>query len=283
MSHSYPLRLVVAIGFTITVGGLASAEQQVGAGRPPSPPDQGERPRVAIRDGRVSVSGQNLPLGSLLDEISRHADIALVRSDDGADERVSVDFQDLTIDEALRRLLASRDAFFFYGGGPDRPAALRVVWIYAPGRGRGLAPVPPEAWASTRETEELLRDEDPETRAAAIETLVERKRGQSLRAVLQALRDADERVRTRALYAALAGELELSADTLLEAFTDDSANVRFLALGALVQHPDFAAIARRALQDPSEHVKARAKEMLAQRDAASQPRPNPVQKRPPKL
>lgn len=278
MLHPWPLRLVAAIGFTIAAGSVASAKQQVG--QPPPPPAQAERPRVVIRDGRVTVTGQNMPLASLLDEISRRADVALVRGDDGADELVSIDFQDLAIDEALRRLLVNRDAFFFYGGGKDRPAALRVVWIYAAGRGRGLAPVPPEAWASTKELEERLHDDDPETRAAAIETLVERRRGQSRLAVLQALKDGDERVRTRALYAALAGEIELSGDILLEAFSDQSANVRFLALGALAEHPDFAAIARRALQDPNAHVRARAEEMLAQRDPAARLRPPAVQKPP---
>ncbi len=282
MSHLHRLRLFAAIGLTLSLGALANAQQRVQAGGSPPPPAQAERPGVLLRDGRVSVSGEGVSLDFLLDEISRLGDIALVRGDDTAGTRVSVDFKDFTIDEALRRLLATRDAFFFYGGGEDRPASLRVVWIYAPGAGRGLAPVPPDRWASTREIEELLRDEDPDTRAMAIEALVERKKGRSLGAVLQALRDADERVRTRALYAALAGELELPAETLLEAFTDASANVRFLALDALAHHPDFPTIARRALQDSSAYVKARAAELLAARDAATRPRQGPTPQRPPK-
>lgn len=282
MSPSPCLRLFAAIGFTLAAAGLANAGQQGHPGAPPLPRGQRDTPRVLIRDGRVSASVENVRLDVLLDEIARLGDVALVRGDLPGDERVSADFKDLAIDEALRQLLARRDAFFFYGGGTDRPASLRVVWIYAPGEGRGLVPVPPDKWASTRDVEDRLRDADPDVRAAAIETLVERKKGQSLGTVLQALNDADERVRSRALYAALAGDLELPADALREAFADASASVRFLALDALAQHPDFAAIARRALQDSSEHVRARAAELLAAREAASRPRQNPAQKRPPK-
>ncbi len=282
MSASHGLRLFAPIGFTLAIAGFAYAGQRAEPGAPPLTREQRDAPRVLIRDGRVSATVENVRLDLLLDEVARLADVALVRDDVPGDERVSADFKDLAIDEVLRQLLATRDAFFFYGGSEDRPASLRVVWIYGPGKGRGLVPVPPDAWASTRDVEDRLRDADPDVRAAAIETLIERKKGRSLDAVLRALHDADERVRTRALYAALAGELEVPADALREALTDASANVRFLALDALAQHSDFAAIARRALQDSSEHVRARAAELLAARDRASRPRQSPAPQRPPK-
>lgn len=265
MFRSRLLSFLGAIELIVAFGGVASAQDI-------------EQPRVSIREGRVSVSGENLPWNGLLEELGRQADVALVRADETSGERVSVDFHDLAVDETFRRLLAGRDAFFFYGTEPGQPAVLRVVWVYAPGRGRGLSPVPPEAWASTKEIEEQVGAADPETRADAIEALIGRKKGQSMGAVLDAMRDTDERVRTRALYTALDGALELPTNALFEALNDSSANVRFLALGALADHPDFRAIARRALQDPDPHVKARAQEMLGQLDAASGRRPAAVPK-----
>jgi hypothetical protein len=278
MSSRCIWRVLTAVELIFAFGGVASAQDVGGGGRSPSAAEPAAPPRLSITEGRVNVSGENVPWNWLLEEIAHQADVALVRADEGTGERVSVDFRDVAVEEALRRLLAGRDAFFFYGVEPGQLAVLRVVWVYSPGRGRGLSPVPPEAWGSTKELEEQVGASDPETRADAIAALVDRMKGRSLDAVLQAMRDTDERVLTRALYAALDGELELPTTALLEALNDDSANVRFLALGALADHPDLRAIARRALSDPNAHVKARAQEMLGQLDAASGRRAGPAPK-----
>jgi hypothetical protein len=238
---------------------------------------------VTFRDGLLSVSPAAYRLDRLVEQISQQADVAVVGMDvlDGATAAVQIDA--LPVDQALRRILAGHDAFFYYGAEQDQPAKLRVVWVYRPGGGRGLEPIPPDVWASTKELEERTANPDPEVRAAAIEELIERKRERSLDAALRGLRDEDSQVRTRALYAALSGGLELPAAALKTALADSSENVRFLALDALATGDNARAVAKGALQDPSAFVRARAQEILAGLDAASRPRPPAGHQRPPKL
>src|SRR3989442_14970629 len=106
---------------------------------------------VTFADGRLTVQVQNRQLEWVLEEISRQARVAIVRGAGVGAERVSLDLQGLPIDEALQLILVDHDAFFFHGVEKKAPALLRVVWVYPKGRGRGLAPVPSEEWASTRE------------------------------------------------------------------------------------------------------------------------------------
>ncbi|MGH3118772.1 MAG: HEAT repeat domain-containing protein, partial [Gaiellales bacterium] len=191
----------------------------------------------------------------------------------------------LPLDEALRRLLQDHDAFFFYGVERDRPASLRVVWVYPKGRGRGLMPVPPETWASTKELEGELRDADPPTRGRAVETLVKRKGERARDEVLRALADPDGRVRSRALHSALRARLDFPVELLTRlALEDSSSHVRFLALEALETRPAvIAPIASRAMHDPDPHVRSKAGEILSKLDrdarrarASGRSRPVPV-------
>ena len=87
-----------------------------------------------------------------------------------------------------------------------------VVWVYPRNAGRGLYPVPAEDWASTAEIDERLADPDPEERAWAIETLVERRGERAQDAVSKALGDDNEEVRTSALHSAVEEGIELPAD-----------------------------------------------------------------------
>lgn len=110
-----------------------------------------QRPVVAVKGERLTVQVQDRPLDWILEEISRESRVAIVRAAGVGDERVSLQLHDVPLDEALHEILMDHDAFFFYGAEREAPAALKVVWVYPKGRGRGLAPVPPEAWASTQE------------------------------------------------------------------------------------------------------------------------------------
>ncbi len=89
------------------------------------------------------------------------------------DQVVSASFQKLPVDEACGRFCETMMCFFFYGVDEKQASALKAVWIYPKGRGRGLAPVPPEKWGSTGELSALLSDKDPQVRGRAIQTLVE--------------------------------------------------------------------------------------------------------------
>lgn len=186
--------------------------------------------------------------------------------------------QDTAFDEGLREILSGHDMFILYGGEQVAPVA---IWVYPEGKGRQLLPVPPELWASTPEIEQQLGDSDPELRAQAVETLIQRRGLRSLEAVLQALEDPHDTVRSRALDAAVNHAVELPEDTLVHlAQLDPSPQVRFLALtalsAALERDPrdndsDLRAISDYALNDASPHVRAQARQILETLNRALSP------------
>ncbi len=236
-----------------------------------SPPEA--QPQIAFKDGLLTLRAKDRPLTWLLNEISREAGVAVVMAEGVGEERLSIDFKNLPAEEALRQLLQGYDAFFFYSAEGMTPTSLRVVWVYPKGQGRGLQPIPPEKWLSTKEVEERLGDPDPDVRARSIEALIDRKGNQALEVVLKALGDQEARVRTQALYHAISAGLELPESVLIDlALADNSPSVRFLALDALATGPEAHWVAQRALNDPSPHVQQRAQEILKGLEAASQPR-----------
>ena len=257
--------LVSLLLFLTTVGVSIPAFSAAERGRSPSsdgtstdkPPEEGEkkpdpreekpapRPAVSYEGGLLDVSTRNRPLSRLLDSISRQARVAFILDPAVDDERVSVEFEALPLDEGIRQILKNQDAFYFYGvnveprgdasdrtdnqtrektttpaneESPQEPSAqpaegptasLMAVWVYLKGRGQGIRPVPPESWASTRELRGWLSDPDPEMRARAAEALIERGGPRARQTLLDALQDRDEQVRSRALYGALAAGVEL--------------------------------------------------------------------------
>ena len=231
---------------------------------------------VTFRAGRLSVNLQNRSLESLAEEVSAKAGVAIILHGGVGSQAVSLNFRDLPLEQALHRILEKYDAFFFYGVEKQDPSSLKTVWVYPMRAGRGMAPVPPESWGSTKELEPMLDDPDPRVRARAIAALVRRKREGALDAVLDALRDSDEQVRTEALYGARQAGLDLPEESLRDlALNDDSVDVRFLALHSLANSPDAQSVAEMALNDPSKPVRDMAQEIL--RDLSGKPSPTPAQ------
>lgn len=265
--------LSCAAGMT---GLVAAALAGQGPGNPPSSSAKRTEPAatVTVKEGRLSIRVENRSLDWILEQVSREGKVAISGDTHLGRRLVSIQFQDIPLDEGLRQILREHDAFFFYGVEGKAPASLRAVWIYPKGRGRGLEPVPPEAWASTRELEANLADPDPGVRTRAIEALVERKGDGARDAVLEALKDQDVQVRTQALYQTASEDVELPTDALTDlALGDPSPDVRFLALEALADRPEARTIAETALNDPSPHVRRKAKEILRGLDAPTPPRP----------
>lgn len=235
---------------------------------------------ITVANNRLSVQAQNRSLAGILDEISNQSGIPILLGDGINDQTVSIRFQELPLDQGLQALLKTFDAFFFYsaeGTQGQSPAALKAVWIYPQGQGRRIVPVPPETYASTAEMQQNLRDPDPDQRARAVEALMERQGTRALDVVLEVLEDPDEKVRYRALNQAVQLNLALPEDLMQRlALSDSSPVVRFLALEAMVNAPgidpgQLREIAERALNDPSEEVKAQAEDILATLDSDQQP------------
>jgi hypothetical protein len=239
---------------------------------------------VDFKDGRLSVSVTNQPLAQVLSVISQKAMVAITGGGNlGREQRVTMQFQGLSLEDGLRRLLANYDAFFFYAGDAraSGPTTLKSVWVYPKGGGNGLEPVPAEEWASTSEYRGKLSASDPTVRADAIKTVVDREGDRARPAVLKALKDSDPQVRSSALNAALNASVQISDDRLRDLVANDSSpDVRVLALGGLANGPDAREIATQARNDPDPHVRALAGEILGRLKASEAPS-SPNQQNPP--
>ena len=232
-------------------------------------------PQVSFKNDLLTLKAKSVPLAAILEAIGDAARVALVIPTEGVgDAPVSVEMPNYPLEEALRTLLADYDAFFYYGAGEKDPARLQIVWVYPKGKGQGLAPVPPEEWASSDEMRDQLASSDPEQRARAIDALVNRKGSAAQEEVMTALEDDNATVRSQALYSAMNRALDLPPETLNKLATDDaSPDVRFLALESLqaTNDPNLRALAEQALNDPDLNVQNKAREILSQLDAANQP------------
>lgn len=212
------------------------------------------RYQVSYEDELLSLKADQALLQDLTKEISSQAHIAIELGDGVGRQRISAEFAKKPLDEALRQLLADYDVFTYHRGG----RGLLTVWVYGELEGRGLYPIPFKNWASTAEIEQRLHDYDPEQRARALETLVERGGTSAEQQVIKALDDADERVRMTALNQALREDMVLPPEKLSHLATDDSWHViRFLALKNLTRGPveawpaDAEWVAGAMLSDPN--------------------------------
>jgi hypothetical protein len=234
-----------------------------------------QRPAAEVKDNLLTYSVRQQPLERVLDEISQRTKIAVIRLEGVGSQRVSFQFNQYPVEEALRQILADYDAFYYYGVEGGGAAALRAVWVYPKGRGVGLAPVPPEEWASTEEMQDQLEHSNPDARIRAINAITARRGDAAQAEVLKALEDPDARVRAEALYAASANGVELPPGTLHNLLADPAPDVRFLALDALANanDPGLRNLAQAALYDSSPAVQARAREIIEMLEAADRPPP----------
>lgn len=217
----------------------------------------------AVKDGQLTLRAKDRPVRWLLTEIAREARVSLTVDPEISDARLSVDFRDFPVDEALRQLLTEYDAFYFYGSSDESPARLQVLWVYPKGKGAGLHPTPPEQWASTEELKERLASADREARMRSIESLVQRLGQDALEEILRALQDSDEKVRAMALHEAADNGVELPDSVVLDlAFNDRAPAVRFLAMQALASREEMKWVAERLVNDPDRHVSAGAHQIL---------------------
>jgi hypothetical protein len=88
---------------------------------------------VRIDHGRLTLRAEGVALDTVLRAIAQHAGITIVLETPLPDD-VSAAFDDVALDEGLRRLLGSRNHVLVYeAGAPNEPALLRHVKVEAPG------------------------------------------------------------------------------------------------------------------------------------------------------
>jgi hypothetical protein len=231
---------------------------------------------ITIADGRITARLRNSPFDALLEQLASQTGAAFVPADDLAtgEIRVSAELRAVPLDEGLRSLFTLFDAFFYYGGAGDAPSSLRAVWIYRRGAAAHLRPVPPEAWGSTKDLQTTIADPDPLVRARAYEALLARPDRESRELVLLALRgvsEPEDAVRERVLALASGSDMQLPSDLLLDlARWDRHDGVRLNALNLLPTDRTRKEAALAALTDPSQAIRKRAREILAELGARGQ-------------
>jgi hypothetical protein len=256
------------------VGLIASAGMLTLAGaQQPQNPETASEPRIsiAVQRGRLTASIEDSPLHSVLEELGGRTQILFVAGNGLEEDHVSAELKDVPVEEGLRDLLKNHDAFFYYGAaGENGKPVLRAVWVYPRGAGATVRPVPPVAWASTKDLEASLADSDPAIRERAYEALMSRPDRESSELLLLALRGAtetDPEMRQRLLSSALSNGIDVPHEILADLVrTDGSEEIRMMALDALRGDPSSTDAAVAALTDPSEAVRERAKELLAEID-----------------
>jgi hypothetical protein len=237
---------------------------------------------VIVKGDRLTVKAQRAPISSLLADISSQTGVAIHGTAPLQGLTISINLEDVALDQALRHLVADFDAFFFYGSKAEKPAWLQGLWVYPKGAGARLAPVAADLWASSAELEQSLVDPDPEVRAEAIETLVDRKGEKAADAVLRMLDDPDDYVRARALDVAATAGFDIPPDQLRSLAAGDPAEeVRRVALRSFTEHSDAKADDVRVLlegaaqSDQSELVRTEAAELLRVLSESARQRPKP--------
>jgi hypothetical protein len=230
---------------------------------------------ISYEKGLLRLSIRDCQLLQVFEELAAKTRVAIFPAPGVGAERVSLEVANVGLEEGLRRLLhdQSYDLFFYYRSVKQGPASLRAVWIYPPGEGEGLKPVPPEAWASSRELEAYLGDADPRVRERAYEAFLDRPGAHHRELILDALRgtrETDDGVRERLLSAAVSRGVAIPADLLVDlATTDRSEQIRWMALNALAQDAAVRPVAEAALNDPSPSVRERARDILNELENAS--------------
>lgn len=224
---------------------------------------------VGIEKGLVIAKVRNQPLSIVMEQLASLGKVLIAIDEGVGDESVNADIQRLPLDQALRVLLSNHDAFYYYGRDKTAAGELRSVWVYKAGAAAKLKPVPPDTWGSPEELAASLLDTDEAVRERAYRALMTRPDRKSFDLVVAGLRGSGEKnagLRQRLLSRAVSNGFLIPEDVLYDlARSDNSEEIRWMALDALAQHPAVAKnVAEAALTDPSEAIRERAREILAE-------------------
>jgi hypothetical protein len=145
--------------------------------------------KMALHEGKLSVQIVATSLPQVMAEISRLSGVKVcwLNGEDN-EERVSVAFTNLSLAEALTRILAKKNFLLFYTSTADGARPLQL-WITSRGGGSPAVTLPsPAAGKSLSRNEEEDSDEQDEFASVPLERLMQ-----------VAMEDQDSSVRERAI------------------------------------------------------------------------------------
>ena len=194
------------------------------------------RSAVTVQHGRVRLHAQNLALHTVLRDVAAQSGITITDRAQTHTSTLTLDLDNVELEEALKQMLTAFDVFFLYRGTSGAASALQSVWIYPQGHGGQLFPGDDEDSAFVG----ALAQQDPDARARGYEAILARPDWLSPEIMLNGLQDEDPQVRFRLLSQAVVANVTLPADMVERlALTDQAAEVRLAALAAVSFHPDI--------------------------------------------
>lgn len=235
---------------------------------------------VQCPDGLLSVKVRDAALDVLLEEIARECGFSVERYV-ALEQKLSAEFDRLTLDQALRRILRTRSYALKYASptsGKRSPAAgVDTLWILPQGDEKYSMQPPASAAAGdpSRRTESklevadalsVLRHGSAEDREQAALALGKRGDARAVAPLRQALADASADVRDAAIASLAEVGGADAALALAPALRDGDPRTREQAVNALgeIGGPAAADFLRYALADDAAFVRLAAAEILEQ-------------------
>ncbi len=256
--------------------------------REPSAPIPGNAAvTLAFKEGRVSGRIRGVPLREVLSELSRQTGIPAYLSGGGMDEKIRVQFEDLPLEEALRRILGRNYILVYARANPrlgraapgrlsgirvlSRPAASLAHEARARPPGAAAPIASPRASSDTSPqalSRQALQAARPADRIAALRALAAlRKPDETLSTFTAALRDADAGVRQTALSQVRRQGMAVSLETLSAmAIEDPKPELRLRAWNEIVDRAEPQVAQEylvKGLKDPDPKVRGIIERMLS--------------------
>jgi hypothetical protein len=123
-----------------------------------TPKDPGESFQVRFNDGYLTVKAREAPLVKVFDEIRKQAGIA-VDGSIGPEERITIQFERVALEEGLKRLAKNISIVYMQGPKDKSPRIERIVVL--PEKEKAAPPAGVEAPTKSSKTSEPTPQPEP--------------------------------------------------------------------------------------------------------------------------
>ncbi len=236
---------------------------------------------IQFANDLLSVKLQDVSLREVLQEIARQGGLTLVPSG-SLEYRITAEFHQLPLEEALRRILRQRSFAVEYSQqrpeeSPSTVPQPKTLWILSKAEkaypvqttvidDNGVGHYLQDEATDISTLEAALWSDDSWEREEAVEALGESKRPEAVAPLSLALEDEDEDVREAAIASLAEIGGDAAAEALAIALQDRDSSIREEAVEALgeIRGESVIRLLKQALADEDESVQDTAADMLAE-------------------
>lgn len=241
-------------------------------------------PALRLAGGLLTVNVREVRLVELLGDLSRQQAGFSLAPCAACDQRISLRFDRLPVDQGLALILRDQNFALRWKGQRDATALPQHLWLLPPAQGpkqvsaRAAEPVqvplpalaqpvaaaPPTSPPASRQPSALSIG-TPQERAEAAGSMARGRQPGAVALLAQALADSDRQVRQTAIESLAEIGGDAAAGALALALRDGDARLREAAVNALgdIGGTQAMALLRQAQQDASHFVRRAASETLA--------------------